>query len=124
MHIGSGSHDVLVRHWLMDTGSAMDLIDERATEPFAQHIEECEEVRLATANGVIGSRQRLEIHVEELDEDVTPLVLRKTPCVLSIGRRVVRDGYDFVWRHGEDPYLIRPDGRQIGLEVRDRKSVV
>ena len=74
---------VLVRHWLIDIGSAMDFIDERAAEPFAHHIEECEEVRLATANGVIGSRQRLEIHIEELDEDVTPLVLRNTPCVLE-----------------------------------------
>ena len=102
---------MLVRHWLMDTGSAMDLIDERAAEPFAQHIDECEEVRLATANGIIGSRQRLEIHIEELDEDVTPLVLRNTPCVLSIERRVVRDGYDFIWRHGENPYLRRTTNR-------------
>ena len=48
---------VLVRQWLMDSGSAMDLIDENAAEPFAHFIEEGEEVRLATANGVIGSKR-------------------------------------------------------------------
>ena len=110
---------VLVRQWLVDSGSAMDLIDERAAEPFAHFIEEGEEVKLATANGVIGSRQRLEIHIDELDVDVRPVVLKNTPCVLSLGRRIVRDGYDFVWRHDEDPFLISPDGRQIDLEVHD-----
>ena len=111
---------VWVRHWLMDTGSAMDLINERAAEPFAHYIEQGEEVRLATANGVIGSRRRLELHIEELTEDVTPLVLQNTPCVLSVGKRVVQDGYDFVWRHGEDPYLLHPEGRRrVDLVVRD-----
>ena len=75
-----------------------------AAEPFSHFIEEGEEVKLATANGVIGSRQRLEVHIDELDVDVRPLVLKNTPCVLSLGRRIVRDGYDFVWRHDEDSF--------------------
>ena len=31
---------VLVRQWLVDSGSAMDLIDERAAEPFSHFIED------------------------------------------------------------------------------------
>ena len=55
--------------------TAMDLIDEGAAEPFSHFIEDGEVVKLATANGVIGSRQRLEVHIDELDVDVRPLVL-------------------------------------------------
>ena len=48
------------------------------------------------------------------------MVLPNTPSVLSIGRRVVEKGYDFVWRHGEVPYLIHPNKRQrVDLVVRD-----
>ena len=110
---------VLVRKWLIDSGSGMDLIDERSATPFAEFIEDGEEIQLATANGVIGSRRRLEVHLEELDIDVRPVVLQNTPCVLSLGRLVVRHGYDFVWRYDSDPFLISPEGQQIDLEVRD-----
>ena len=111
---------VLVRNWLMDTGCPMDLIDEGEAAPFAQFIERGGDVRLATANGEIRANRRLELHIEELDEDVTPMVLPNTPSVLSIGRRVIEKGYDFVWRHGEEPYLLHPeDRRRIDLVVQD-----
>ena len=75
---------------------------------------------MATANGEIRANRRLELHIDELDEDVTPVVLPNTPSVLSIGRRVVEKGYDFVWRHGEVPYLLHPDEqRRIDLVVQD-----
>ena len=48
------------------------------------------------------------------------MVLPNTPSVLSIGRRVVEKGYDFVWRHGEVPYLIHPDDQsRMMLAVQD-----
>ena len=77
---------VLVRSWLMDTGCPMDLIDEGEAAPFAQFIERGGDVRFATANGEIRTNRRLELHIDELDEDVTPMVLPNTPNVLSIGR--------------------------------------
>ena len=104
----------------MDTGCPVDLSDERETSLFAHFIEQGGDVRLATVNGEIRTNRRLEVHIEELDEDVTPMVLPNTPSVLSIGRRVVEKGYDFVWRHGEVPDLIHPDDQiQVVLAVQD-----
>ena len=77
---------VLVRSWLMDTGCPMDLIDESDAAPLAQFIENCDRVDLATPNGLIKIRRRLELHVDEIKEDITPLVLDNTPNVLSVGR--------------------------------------
>ena len=62
----------------------------------------------------------LPLHIDALNEEITPLVLPNTPNVLSIGKRVVDGGYDFVWRIGERPYLTHPEGsRHIDLTVRD-----
>ena len=111
---------VLVRSWLMDTGCPMNLIDETEAAPFARFIEDCDGVYLATANGLITICRRLELHVDKIEEDVTPLVLANMPNVLSVGRRAVEKGYDFVWRHGEQSYLLHPDDqRRIDLVVRD-----
>ncbi|MCP3676679.1 MAG: hypothetical protein GY721_03545, partial [Deltaproteobacteria bacterium] len=45
------------------------------------------------------------------------LVLNQTPAVLSIGRRVMENGYDFVWRAGEQPHLSDADGHEFELQV-------
>ena len=58
----------------------MDLIDEREAAPFAHQIEQGSDVRLATANGQIRTSRRLELHIEELDEDVTPMVFPIRPA--------------------------------------------
>ena len=54
-------------------------------------------VRLATANGETIADQVLPLHLASLGEDVDPHVLASTPNVLSLGRRVVVDGYAFCW---------------------------
>ena len=93
----------------MDAGCPLELIDEREVAPLAHFIEQGGNVRLATANGEIRTNQRLEYHIEELSEDIAPMVLPNTPSVLSIGRRVVEKDYDFIWKHGEVPYWLHPD---------------
>ncbi len=53
-------------------------------------------------------------------EVAVPYILDSTPDVLSIGRRCVEDGYEFVWR----PYSLHPtittaSGKVVKLVVRD-----
>ena len=39
------------------------------------------------------------------------------PSIISVGRLVLDDGYDFYWRHKDrKAVLVRPDGRLIVLE--------
>jgi len=110
----------LVSSWLMDTGCPLDLIDESDAAPCADLIRRDEGVVLATANGELRADRVLPLHIDALNEEITPLVLPNTPNVLSIGKSVVDGGYDFVWRNGERPYLTHPEGsRHIDLTVRD-----
>ena len=47
-----------------------------------------------------------------------PRVCDSTPNVLSIGRRVVLEGFEFHWpRFSQQPYLITPAGKHVYLEV-------
>ena len=57
------------------------------------------------------------MQVGPLFDVVYPLLLPSSPAVLSIGRRVEKEGYSFVWMHGKKPYLVRPDGIRIELRV-------
>ena len=44
-------------------------------------------------------------------------VLEDSPSIISVGRLVLDDGYDFYWRHKDrKAVLVRPDGRRIVLE--------
>ena len=47
--------------------------------------------------------------------------MQSSPPVLSVGIRCIDEGFNFVWRgsKNEKPYMVRPDGKSIELEVRD-----
>jgi hypothetical protein len=123
--------------WLMDTGSAFDLIGEKEVPPellkFAEPARN--RVELCTANGRTTVDREVELQCGPLHEHVSPLLLKSTPAVLSIGRRCVNDGYSFHWVSGESPYMVLPDGRRIlwlahesapknftGVDVTDPKN--
>ena len=57
------------------------------------------------------------IRVSEVDENVRASILPSTPAALSIGRRCVREGFSFVWKSSEPPYVIRLDGMIVNLDV-------
>ena len=44
--------------------------------------------------------------------------MKKCPAVLSLGKRVILDGYDFVWKHGQRPKLTDPNGKTTVCKVR------
>ena len=59
----------------------------------------------------------VDIKVKELNQVVTPFVLKSTPAVLSIGKRCADQSFFFLWPAGGSPFFVRPDGKVIGLDV-------
>ena len=112
---------VKVVSWLVDSGSALDLIDASRVKRFQQHIREREALVLDTANGELIVDRDIPLHVGRLGENIAPLVLPATPDVLSLGGRVVLDGYGFSWpAYSLAPQLVHPvTGDVIQLRVDD-----
>jgi hypothetical protein len=76
-------------------------------------------IALATANGDIVVDRQVNLPVSKLQSQIKPLLLNETPPVLSVGRRCMEEGYDFIWRRGKSPYFITPDKRMIRLTVEN-----
>ena len=103
--------------WIAHIGSAQDLLTDHHVPDHYGYFSE-NPIRLITANG---ERKQGKVKVPELNSRVNPYLVQSSPPVLSVGTRCIDEGFDFVWRgsKGEKPYMIRPDGKRIDLEVRD-----
>ena len=110
-----------VTSWLVDSGCPLDLIDRTQVLGCLSSICDGSKVTLATANGDTTSSEVLPLFLNKLNEHVQPHVLDSTPNVLSLGRRVIVDGYSFEWpAYSYEPRLTHPTtGERIDLEVRD-----
>ena len=106
--------------WIADTGSAQDLLTDHNLPDQYGYYSSCP-IRLVTANGESTSTKQGKVIVPELNTTVKPYLVQSTPPVLSVGLRCVDEGFDFIWRGSlrENPYMVRPDGKMIQLEVRD-----
>ena len=108
----------VVKLWLMDTGCGHDLVSEGEISGHRP------ELRLAnkpmvfnTAGGMAPASRVVDVKVKELNQAVTPFVLKSTPAVLSIGKRCAEQDFFFLWPAGGVPFFVRPDGKVIGLDV-------
>ncbi len=90
-----------VDFWLVDTGSGHDLASAKHIQ-HTQHELSTREVAmwLSTANGTTQVKEDALIDIHPLGETMDALVLDNTPPVLSVGKRVVRHGYSFIWIAG------------------------
>ena len=57
--------------------------------------------------------------IKVLRSVVEPIILPCVPPVLSVGQRVMSDGFDFIWRHGRNPLFITPWGQKVPMRVRN-----
>ena len=72
-----------------------------------------EPVELHTANGIVLARYECEVYVQDLDCYVTCLVLPDVPPLLSMGKLVRDQGFEFRWQE-ELPVLVHPEsGKEI-----------
>ena len=104
--------------WIADTGASQDLICEGLVDK--SKVREAEQpLNLTTANGTKVADKQTSYHVNIIDADLEPYVLEDTPSVISVGRKCIKEGWDFVWRAFSRPYFRKPDGPKIKLEVHD-----
>ena len=97
----------LVRRWLVDTGSAHDIARDSAIRNCPQWKTEMREpLALSTANGVMHAREVCNLSVPSLAIDIEAVILPSTPCLLSVGRRCMEEGFTFVWKAKRPPYFI------------------
>ena len=73
---------------------------------------------MATANGVVESQGTVRVYIPELETEADLLVMRNCPAVLSMGRLIEDDGYQFTWHSGE-AVLTSPSGARLRCEVRN-----
>ena len=67
----------------MDTSCPLDLMDQGDAAPCAEHIRHADGITVATASGELRADRALDLHIEDLDEDLALLVLPNTPNVLA-----------------------------------------
>ncbi len=69
---------------------------------------------LQTANGETPASKQIATKISKLGCTKDMYVLEDSPSIVSVGRLVLDDGYDFYWRlKGRKAVLIRPGGKRI-----------
>ena len=101
-----------VVEWIGDTGSGHDLTSRQKLEcPRKQEFRSNDGISLNTVNGSVDANRRANIALEELREQISPLLPDSTPDALTIGRRCALLGYGFVWEpFHADPWFVLPGG--------------
>ncbi len=108
-----------VREWLMDTGSAYDLVaSPHVKRTKGTMFERSTPLVLRTANGPVEVKHGVTLDLPPLGESTDALLLRCTPPVLSIGRRVMEDRCSFLWCAGKPAAMIRRDGLIVDCLTR------
>ena len=111
----------LVDEWLMDTACPADLIDKSYTRNLTRHVRDSlNPPTFATANGQTSPSKEVSITIPELKADASPHIMKDSPNVLTIGYRVVEEGYAFRWdAYSLEPVFVLPDGEEIKLVVKN-----
>ena len=78
---------------------------------------------MITANGVVSADREATIPTST-GEEATAIVMKDSPCVLSLGKRCMLEGYSFEWNAGESPVLVSPDGKRRRLELQNMVPVL
>jgi hypothetical protein len=96
------------RHFIIDSGASFHLIsrEELSKKEAAQIRRMKKPIHLRSANGLTTATHDVELSLIELgNEKVVALVLEDTPSVLSLGKLCSENGYDYVWKNDDEPYL-------------------
>ena len=103
---------------IADTGASHDFIDQAHANHYPLAHILAPTVRLSTANHVVKASNALNGTVDHLGSDPSPFyILKSTPTALSVGARVMDDGFTFVWLNGRRPRVVCPSGAVVILDV-------
>ena len=69
-----------------------------------------------TANGEVPCDKVIATDIPQLGITRDMYVMKDSPSVISIGRLVIDDGYDFIWKHSDhQAVLLSPKGERHNL---------
>ena len=105
--------------WILDSGSGYDIVADQAIKgKDRENIKSNDNpARLTTANGELEVSKSIALETRS-GLTLDALVMEDSPCVLSLGRRCMVDGFSFTWEPYKLPCLISPDGTEIALETK------
>ena len=104
--------------WLVDTGCGHDLVSLSNAKSAKAELKRLEKpVIFQTANGDTPSTHVAPMFFSELNETIEPYVLAETPSVISVGKRTMNEGCSYVWKAGNNPYMITSDRKVITFGV-------
>jgi hypothetical protein len=112
--------DFGIRRWLADAGCGRDVVSSSLVLKGGgkAYIHLRTPKYLNTASGVVSIAKEMTVCIPQLDEMAEIFCREKTPAVLSVGNRCVEMGYAFYLPpFSEDPFLIKPDGARIIMDV-------
>ncbi len=91
----------------MDSGASYHLVDAKdLTRAERRAIRKLTDpIPLSTANGVVWATYQTDIYVNELGITVTAIILENTVPVLSLGKLVDEEGFDYIWKSQRIPFL-------------------
>ena len=65
-----------------------------------------------TANGEVPCNKVIATDIPQLGITRDMYVMKDSPSVISIGRLVIDDGYDFIWKHSDHQAVLIPPQRR------------
>ena len=102
--------------WLLDTGSGYDLISKHMVDDYPGYIQKVgKALRFNTAGGRTKTEHEVRMCISEMANILAkPLVMQKSPSVLTVGKRCQDEGFGFYWRpHAEEALFAHPDAQNI-----------
>ena len=113
--------DPATRYFLVDSGASVDLIapEDLTKAENKSKYRPAKPFKLSTANGDIEVQTKVNIDLPGLDIVMKAHVTTDTPPLMSLGRRVLEDGFSFHWEAYSDPILVTPSGLIIRRPVTD-----
>ena len=79
--------------------------------------------RMATANGVVIADKEAVVQTTT-GKVARAVVMKDSPCVLSLGKRCMEEGYSFEWPAGKSPVIMAPSGHRKQLELQNLVPVL
>ena len=114
------------RKWIIDSGSCFDIVNAHEMKPAEAKnaTKSARPYRMITAAGVINAERETTVPLANIGSKATAIVMSDSPCVLSLGKRCMQEGFSFEWNAGENPVLVTPDGRRHILELQNLVPVM
>ena len=114
------------RKWIVDSGSCFDIVNPHELKPgeAKKTSKATRPYRMITAAGVVNAERETVVPLACLGSKATAIVMDNSPCVLSLGKRCMQEGFSFVWNAGAKPVLVAPDGRRHTLELQNLVPVM